>query len=63
MKLASKFDSIGLKGNALVVSLTELIHDSGIWLTDPFWSLYVLSLGGSLSDLALLFIVDKPNSL
>ena len=57
MNFKLNFNSIGLKGNTLVVSLTEFIHDSGGHLTNPFWSLYLLALGGSLSDLALISII------
>jgi len=40
-----------LNHNALVISITELIHDSGSHLIWSFWTLYVLKLGGGLEVL------------
>ena len=62
-KVKSKIDFLGIKGDALVVSITEFIHDSGGHLTRSFWSLYVLSLGGSLGTLALLSAIQGLCSL
>ncbi|MCW4038225.1 MAG: MFS transporter [Candidatus Bathyarchaeota archaeon] len=44
---------LGLRGNALVLTLTEFLITCGMFLTNPFWSLYVLELGASIYDLAL----------
>jgi len=48
---------LGLKGNALVTALTEFVIDCGIFLTDAFWSLYVLALDATITDLGLLSLV------
>ena len=45
---------LGLRGNALTVSITELIAGMGLFLTMPFWSIYVLSLGASVTMVGLL---------
>ncbi|MEE8322156.1 MAG: MFS transporter, partial [Candidatus Bathyarchaeia archaeon] len=42
---------LGLRGNALVLTLTQFLITCGMFLTNPFWSLYVLELGASISDL------------
>jgi len=49
---------LGLRGNALIISITEFIATSGMFLSQPFFSLYVLSLGASVVDLGLLNLVS-----
>lgn len=49
---------LGLRGNALTISITEFIATSGMFLSQPFFSLYVLSLGASVVDLGLLNLVS-----
>ena len=44
---------LGLRGNALVLTLTQFLLTFGFFLTDPFWSLYVRELGASIPDLGL----------
>ena len=53
----------GLNHNALVISITELIHDSGSHLIWSFWSLYVLNLGGSVEVLGLLTLLTGISSI
>jgi len=48
---------LGLQRNAFVLSLTELLHDSGSHLVMSFWSLYILHLGGTLATLGLFSII------
>jgi len=48
----------GMRRNAKVLSLTELLHDSGSHLIRSFWSLYILHLGGSLATLALFSMIS-----
>ncbi|MEM2094619.1 MAG: MFS transporter [Candidatus Bathyarchaeia archaeon] len=48
---------LGLGGNALTVALTDFIGTAAIFLYQPFWSLYVLSLGASAVDLGMLNLV------
>lgn len=45
---------LGLRGNALTISITELIAGMGLFLTMPFWSIYVRSLGASVTMVGLL---------
>jgi MFS family permease len=45
---------LGLRGNALTISVAELIAGMGLFLTMPFWSIYVLSLGASVTMVGLL---------
>ncbi|MEM2906120.1 MAG: MFS transporter [Candidatus Bathyarchaeia archaeon] len=45
---------LGLRGNALTISITELVTGIGMFLTSPFWSLYALSLGASVTSLGFL---------
>ena len=47
----------GLRGNALTISLTEFIATTGMFLAQPFMSLYVLSLGASVVELGLLNLI------
>jgi MFS family permease len=54
---------LGLNHNALVISVTELIHDSGSHLIWSFWSLYVLQLGGSITILGLFTLLTGVSSL
>jgi MFS family permease len=63
MQVRSRFDFLGLRENTLVVSVTEFIHDSGLHWVNPFFSLYVLALGGELADLALLSLIQGLISL
>lgn len=49
---------LGLERNALIISITEAIHDSGIYLYNAFWPLYVLSLDGSLLTLGLFALLS-----
>ena len=53
----------GLNHNALVISITELIHDSGSHLIWSFWSLYVLNLGGSIEILGLFTLLTGISSI
>jgi MFS family permease len=48
---------LGMGRNALVVSVTEFIVTSGIFLTNSFWSLYVLALGASIAEFGLFNLV------
>lgn len=48
---------MGLHGNALVISLTDFVIDCGMFLTNVFWSLYVLELGASIADLGLFSLI------
>ncbi len=48
---------LGLRGNALVAATTEFLIDCGIFLTDAFWSLYVLALSATITDLGLLSLI------
>lgn len=48
---------LGMGKNALVVAVTELIVTSGIFLTNSFWSLYVLALGASIAEFGLFSLV------
>ncbi|MBS7631272.1 MFS transporter [Candidatus Bathyarchaeota archaeon] len=43
-----------MKGNALVLTLTETIGQGVLFLTSPFWSLYLLEMGASLPLVGLL---------
>jgi len=54
---------LGLNHNALVISLTEMVHDSGTHLIWSFWSLYVLKLGGSIAVLGLFTLLSGVSSL
>lgn len=54
-KLSKK---LGLNYNALVISITELAHDSGSRLIWGFWPLYIILLGGKVSILGLLRVRD-----
>ncbi|MDQ1281145.1 MAG: hypothetical protein QG670_2409 [Thermoproteota archaeon] len=45
---------LGLRRNALTISITEFIAGMGIFLTTPFWSVYVLSLGASVTMVGVL---------
>ncbi len=47
-----------MKGNALVMSITEPIGQGVLFLTSTFWSLYVLELGGSLYVIGLLSLIS-----
>lgn len=49
---------LGLEGNPLTISVTELITGIGGFLTTPFWALYVLALGASLPSLGLLQLLS-----
>jgi len=49
---------LGLRGNALVMSITETVGQGILSLTSTFWSLYVLDLGASISILGLLGLVQ-----
>ena len=48
---------LGLRGNALVAAMTEFVIDCGIFLTDAFWSLYVLALSATITDLGLFSLI------
>ena len=52
-----------LNHNALVISITELIHDSGNHLIWSFWSLYVLKLGGGVEILGLITLLTGISSI
>lgn len=45
---------LGLRGNALTISITEFIAGVGLFLTIPFWSVYVRSLGASVTMVGIL---------
>lgn len=47
-----------MKGNALVMSVTEPIGQGVLFLASTFWSLYVLELGGSLYIIGLLSLIS-----
>jgi MFS family permease len=49
---------LGLKGNALVMSITEITGQGVLALTSTFWSLYVLDLGASIPILGLLGLIQ-----
>jgi MFS family permease len=49
---------LGLQRNALIISITEAIHDSGIHLYSAFWPLYVLSLDGTLLTLGFFALLS-----
>lgn len=48
---------LGLRGNALVMTITETFGQGVLFLTSTFWSLYVLELGASLAILGLLSFI------
>jgi MFS family permease len=52
-----------LNHNALVISITELIHDTGSHLVWSFWSLYVLQLGGGVEILGLFTLLTGISSI
>jgi MFS family permease len=52
-----------LNHNALVISITELIHDTGSHLIWSFWSLYVLKLGGGVEILGLFTLMTGISSI
>jgi MFS family permease len=47
-----------MRGNAFVMSITEPIGQGVLFLTSPFWSLYVLDLGASMTLLGLLGLIS-----
>jgi len=47
-----------MRGNALVMSVTEPIGQGVLFLISPFWSLYVLDLGASMTLLGLLALIS-----
>lgn len=49
---------LGMKGNALIMSITEPIGQGVLFLIAPFWSLYVIDLGASLTLLGLLGLIS-----
>jgi len=49
---------MGMKGNALVMLITEPIGQGVLFLTTTFWSLYVLELGASLYIVGLLALIS-----
>ena len=49
---------LGMTGNALVMLVTEPVGQGVLFLTQMFWSLYVLELGASLFTLSLLAFVS-----
>ncbi len=49
---------LGVRGNALVMSITEPIGQGVLFLTSTFWSLYVLELGASLYIIGLLSLIS-----
>ncbi len=55
---AKKRRLLGLRRNALTISITELITGIGSFLTTPFWPLYALSLGASMTSLGLLQMIS-----
>jgi MFS family permease len=52
-----------LNHNALVISITELVHDTGSHLIWSFWSLYVLKLGGGVEILGLFTLITGACSI
>lgn len=59
MKTSRERQFLGLKGNVLTISITELIAGMGVFLTQTFWSAFVvLSLGASVTMLGLLNMVS-----
>lgn len=49
---------MGMRGNALVMSITEPIGQGVLFLTSTFWPLYVLELEGTLYIIGLLSLVS-----
>ncbi len=58
--MGEKFDRtfLGMRGNALVMSVTEPIGQGVLFLASTFWPLYVLELGGSLYIIGLLSLIS-----
>jgi MFS family permease len=48
---------LGLKGNALFLSLTDFVINCGLFLTNVFWSLFILNLGASIYELGLFVLI------
>lgn len=48
---------LGLRGNTLVVAVTEFVVTCGMFLTNAFWSLYVLALGAEIHELGLFSLI------
>jgi len=57
MDIRGEKSFFGMRGNALVMSVTEPIGQGVLFLISPFWSLYVLELGASMTLLGLLGFV------
>lgn len=49
----------GLRGNALLIGLTDFVIDCGMFLTNAFWSLYVLALGASIIEFGIYSIITS----
>lgn len=49
---------LGMRGNALIMSITEPIGQGILFLISPFWSLYVRDLGASITLLGLLGLIS-----
>ena len=49
---------MGMRGNALIMAFTEPLGQGILFLTTPFWSLYALDLGASLTLIGLLSLVQ-----
>ena len=56
-------DILKLNHNALIISISELIHDTGSHLIWSFWSLYVLKLGGGVEILGLFTLITGVSSI
>lgn len=48
---------LGLRGNALLIGLTDFIVDCGMFLTNAFWSLYVLALGATMIEFGVYSLI------
>ena len=58
MGIKSGKSLLGLRGNALVMSITETVGQGILFFTSTFWSLYVLHMGASISMLGFLGLVQ-----
>lgn len=48
---------LGMKGNALIMAITESFGQGVLFLISPFWSLYILELGASLTIVGFLGLI------
>lgn len=57
MGAGSGREFLGMRGNALVMLATESVGQGVLFLITPFWGLYVLEMGASLTTLGLLALI------